>query len=439
MLAYIVKRILYFIPTIILVSMLAFGLGKLAESDNTESLLNLQGIDNTMANYSNSYKKIYTDNKLHLPNFYLSFKPNYVEHNINEVVDPLERGLVQSYTDKRYNTHFSMAILNILRKLKKEKLIDEKEYNTALIDEKGLYDIANKLNAQGYKTNISALLRSKPQHHHNFHFPTIKWSGFDNQYHHWVGAILKGEFGTSKLDGRATSTKIFIALRWTLLILVANIFLTLLLSIPYGLYTGLHTGGRFDRWTGNFLFGVYAMPSFWIATLLVLLFTTTEFGMKIFPSVGVWYGTSNTSFWSMLANKWTLLILPVGISVFKDIAYLGRMIRDTVATESQKQYATTALSKGVNAQQLAYKHILPNALGPAITLAVGAIPGALGGSLLMEVIFNIPGMGRLMYTSISNADWAVVFPILLLTALVTVFWYLAGDILIAWLNPKIKL
>lgn len=398
MIVYILKRLLLFTPTMLMVSMLAFGLSKLADGDITDTLLHLNGVDHSMNDYLEMYEEEYKRSHRNLPSFYFSLRPNYVTHNTNNIINPLERRHVESLIKQRHSSTYAI---------------------------------------ESYKTEEikNDSLESKK---HTFHYPTLKWNGLDNQYHHWLSSIISGDFGVSNLDGLPAITKIWHAMRWTLLMLGANIVLTLLFSFPYGVYTGLNIGGKFDAWTGYLLFIIYSMPTFWIATIAVMVFTTREYDMQIFPSVGLWYQSSETSFWTMISEKWSLFILPLIIIVLKDLAYLGRLVRETVATEASKSYVTTAKAKGLTKHQYALKHILPNSLTPAITLIVGALPSAFTGILLMEVIFNIPGMGRLMYTSISYADWNIVFIILLLTAFVTAASYLIGDLLITWFNPKIN-
>ena len=178
-----------------------------------------------------------------------------------------------------------------------------------------------------------------------------------------------------------------------------------------------------------------------MATLFIIFFTSTEYGAwtNIFPSVGIWYSSGSEGFLSMLADSWYKLILPVLILVIPDSAYLARLIRAGVQEESKKEYIKTALSKGMSTKDITIKHILPNSLVPTIALLVSTLPAALASTLVIEVIFNIPGIGRLMFESIQFADWAMVYPIVLIISVLAVFLFLIGDLLMAYLNPKLKL
>ena len=132
------------------------------------------------------------------------------------------------------------------------------------------------------------------------------------------------------------------------------------------------------------------------------------------------------------------MILPVICISLKDIAYLTRVIRADLIKESTKDYATTLKAKGVSKWNAMWKHILPNSMISTVTIIISNIPLALAGGLIIEVIFNIPGMGRLMYSSIIQSDWNVVYAILMLISLVTVVFYLIGDVLYTFLNPKVS-
>ncbi len=439
MISYAIKRLLLFLPTILLVSILAFALSNMSGGDSTADTLSLQGMESEMDGYDVAYQRQYKKDGLNKPLFYMGIRSNYVHHDIEKIATPAERKFVQTLVDERYSSTYVLKIIQQLIYMRQKQTLPSSTINK-LVARADMRELKVEFSKDRYTdSKLASLLLEAEEHKYKYHYPVAVWHGMDNRYHHWISSLIQGDYGVSKLDGRPASHKIWSSLRWTLLIVTINVIITLLLSIPYGLYTGLHVGGWFDRWSSNVLFAIFAMPTFWIATLMVMFFTSEEFGMRIFPGVGIWYQSGETTFWEMIASKWTMLILPIGIIVLKDLAYLGRMVRDTVAGESKKQYALTALSKGSTYKRYAWRHILPNALGPTITLSVGAIPGALGGTLLMEVIFNIPGMGRLLYTSIGNADWNVVFPIVLLTAVVTVFWYFIGDVLIAILNPKLEL
>ena len=132
------------------------------------------------------------------------------------------------------------------------------------------------------------------------------------------------------------------------------------------------------------------------------------------------------------------LLLPGLILAFHSAAQGIRIVRNSAVKELKEDYFITGRAKGLNNYQLLKKHIFPNSMLPVVTLLVSGFPSALAGSVVLEVIFNIPGMGRLLYDSIHFMDWNVVFAILMFIGLMTFIFYLLGDLIYAWLNPKIK-
>jgi len=364
MFSYVIKRILLFVPTLLVVSCIAFFLSRNVSSDPIARIMELQGMDEDDINYTDTYNSLKRDMKYDLPLFYLSVQPSYAVSD-NTVKDTKS----------------------------------------------------------------------------SFHYPTFKFNGLENQYHHWIKGIASGDFGNSLIDNRPVFAKIWEASRWTILMVFLGFFFIILFSFPIGVYVGMNEGKRFDRWFARLSFAFYSIPKFWLATMLIIFFTTAEYGKwtNVFPTVGMWYTGSGQAFLSMLSHSWTKLILPLLVIIIPDIAYMVRLLRSSIIEEKNKEYVKTAMSKGMSESQQIRSHILPNALVPSITLLAGTVPSAVASSLVIEVIFSIPGLGKLMFDSITSADWSIVFPILFIVSVLVVVVYLAADILVAMLNPKIDL
>ena len=160
--------------------------------------------------------------------------------------------------------------------------------------------------------------------------------------------------------------------------------------------------------------------------------------MDIFPAPGNWFFADHLSFFQTVANYSGQLILPVLCLAANDIAQLSRVVRNNVINQKSALYVKFALSKGLNSTQTLFRHILPNVMIPLITIIGARIPAGLSGALVIEVIFNIPGMGRLMFDSIFSADWNVVFGILIIISFFTITFMLITDLLYAIANPRIN-
>lgn len=270
--------------------------------------------------------------------------------------------------------------------------------------------------------------------------PAFNWYGVPNQYHNWASNILRGDFGTSVIDGRPATERITEALRWTLRINIPVILLAFGISIPLGVAVARRAGSRFDKYTSWVLFVLFAIPSFWLATIAIVFFTTPEYGAWLdwFPT----QGTGNFRYATNVLDKLGILIshlfLPVACLLAGNLAYLTRQMRNGMLGEIDKDYIRLARAKGLSERQVYWKHAFPNALFPILTLIGSALPASISGSVIIEVLFSVPGMGRLLYESILAQDWQVAFVIVILVAVLTVAGYILSDILYKVFNPVIR-
>ena len=302
------------------------------------------------------------------------------------------------------------------------------------------------LESKGYSIENTSLLNSNIEELHNlkdkkrFSSPRFRWNGIDNQYHDWLSRILIGDFGVSYLDNRAVSSKIFEALKWTLFLVITALCLSFITGIIWGMINYLNLKNKYVNIINQFGYFVYIMPIFWIATVSMVFFTTDDYGAwsNWFSSASVYIDTQET-FFENISRHFEIIILPVIVLSIGSLIYISRQMESALEQERHKVYADVALVKGLTFKKVVFKHQFKNALLPIITLFTSALPASIAGSLIIETIFNIPGMGRLLYNSIDLADWNVVYAIIMLTALITSLSYILADILYYKANPKINL
>ncbi len=440
MFRYIVKRLLLFIPTLILVSCLCFFLSKQVPADQVDMILHIQGIDDSNESYIKEYNSLYRKMNLHLPEFYFSVRPNYLFETRGTDYNNFEQKFISRISSQKYSKSYITSLIQLINQTS-EQTRKKLFYSTDLnhLKEK-ILSFEDQFSID-LKSSMIQLIDNQESHKVKWHYPILRFNGLQNQYHKWLYNIFRGDFGVSLVDTRPVTEKLWDSLRWSIVLLLLTLFFVILFSFPIGLYNGMRPNSTFDNISNGFLFAFFAVPKFWLATLMIIFFTTSEYGAwtNIFPSVGIWYSSGDQGFLSMLSNSWNKLILPVLMLVIPDVAYLARLIRSNVQEESSKEYVKTAISKGMSLRDLTIKHVMPNSLIPSITLLLGSLPAALASTLVIEVIFNIPGVGMLMFDSIENADWAMVYPIVLIISVLAVIIFLVGDILMAFLNPKIKL
>lgn len=267
-----------------------------------------------------------------------------------------------------------------------------------------------------------------------------KW-GLDKpiytQYWIWVSNMVQGDFGTSFVDNRPVIQKILERIPVTLSIAIIVIFLEYIIAIPIGIYSAAKQYSFWDRTSTVVLFVLYSLPSFWIATMAIIFLANVEY-LKIFPTSGL--TTLGSENWTFLARAWDRvihLILPVMCYAYPSFAFLSRQMRGSMLEVIRQDYIRTARAKGLQEKKVVLKHALRNSLIPIITLFGGIFPALVGGSVIIETIFSIPGVGQLAYQAIIARDYPLVMAELVISALLTVVGLLIVDILYAFVDPRI--
>ena len=261
--------------------------------------------------------------------------------------------------------------------------------------------------------------------------------------------LIRGDLGLSYSDGQTVSGKISRALYWTFLMNMISIFLSYLISIPLGVKSASwHLKNRkgLDNTTTALLFVLYSIPSFWLATIFVVLFTNPEYGMNWFPASGAYkmgydkYGQEGSDitawqYWTSVAHH---LSLPIFCITYGSFAYLSRQMRGSMLGVMRQDFVRTAKAKGLAEGKVVWKHAFRNSLFPIITIFSAVFPAALSGSVAIEYIFSIPGMGDLVLKSINGRDWPVVFAVVMFGALLTMIGNFVADILYAVADPRVS-
>jgi len=257
------------------------------------------------------------------------------------------------------------------------------------------------------------------------------------QYWNWVSRLLTLDFGNSfSQDGRKVTDKIFERLPITVLINVISLVLILICAIPIGVLSATYKNSFFDKATTVFVFVGFAVPTFWLALLLMILFGVQLGWLPIsgLTSLNYEYLPASAQLWDRISH----LILPILISAFGGLAGLSRYMRSNMLEVIRQDYITTAKAKGLAEQTVIFKHALRNALLPVITILGLSIPGLIGGSVIFETIFAIPGMGQLFYASVMARDYPTIMGILVIGAVLTLLGNLIADVSYALADPRIR-
>jgi len=268
-----------------------------------------------------------------------------------------------------------------------------------------------------------------------------KYYGLDKplyvQYAVWVKKLAMLDFGRSFAPGnRPVVERIKERIPVTLSLNIISLIIEFGVAIPIGILAAIRRDTLFDKGMTVFVFIGFAVPTFWLALLCMYLF-----GVKLgwLPISGL-HSMGSESF-TMI--HWFLdllkhLILPVSVAAFGSLAGLSRYMRSTMLDVIRQDYITTARAKGLTERAVIFRHALRNALLPVITLLGLSVPGLIGGSVIFETIFSIPGMGQLFYGGVMARDYPLVMGILVIGAGLTLVGNLLADVGYAMADPRIR-
>ena len=268
-----------------------------------------------------------------------------------------------------------------------------------------------------------------------------KFYGLDKpihlQYLAWLERVLRFDFGRSYIDGRPVSERILERIPITLSINVASLLLTLAIGIPLGVLSAVRRKTLADRLTTVVAFIGFSTPEFWLALLLMSLFGIS---LGWLPISGI--KSMDFEYLSLTGKALDVarhLLLPVCISAFGSFAAISRYMRSAMIGVITQDYIRTARAKGLRESRVIYSHAFRNALLPVITIVGLSIPGLIGGSVIFESIFAIPGMGRLFYESVMARDYPTIMGILSIGAILTLLGNFVADVAYSYADPRIRL
>ncbi|OPY70485.1 MAG: Dipeptide transport system permease protein DppB [Syntrophorhabdaceae bacterium PtaU1.Bin034] len=258
------------------------------------------------------------------------------------------------------------------------------------------------------------------------------------QYYEWAKRMAKLDFGRSfSSDSRPVVDKIKERLPITISLNILSMVVILAVGIPIGIYGARYRDTWVDKSLTAFVLAGYAVPTFWIALLFMLLFGVQ---LDILPISGI----KSFNFEELSAPQKVLdvtshLVLPVFIAATGGLAGISRYMKSSLVEVLRQDYITTAYAKGLPEKMILRKHALRNALLPVITILGLAVPGLIGGSVIFESIFGIPGMGQLFYMSVMSRDYPTIMGVLVMGGFLTLLGNLLADISYAVADPRIRI
>ena len=258
------------------------------------------------------------------------------------------------------------------------------------------------------------------------------------QYWIWIKNFAVLDFGDEfSRPGVAISDELWRRLGVTLPLTLISVLLSYLLALPLGILSAVKQGSWADKLTTGMLFMLYSLPTFWAGLMLILAFGAS--GLDWLPILGLHDKDAHLmGTWEYIWDAILHGILPVATLTYGGLAYLSRQMRVGMLEIVRQDFIRTARAKGLSEKVVVMKHALRNSLIPVITVFAQILPVLIGGSVIVETVFSIPGMGRYAFEAMIKRDYNVVMATTTFSAMMTMAGFLLSDILYAVVDPRIS-
>ena len=256
------------------------------------------------------------------------------------------------------------------------------------------------------------------------------------RYGRWLGRIAQGDFGISFQDGRPVSDKILERLPATMSLSAVSIFIGLALALPIGILQASRHNSWFDKSTGIFFYALFAIPSY-VGAIVLIYFVGVKWDLLPFRGMRSDGFESFSAFaqWKDLAAHYALITF---CTMYQGLAFDTRFVRATLLEVLRQDYIRTARAKGVSERRVIGVHAFRNTFIPLITRLAGVIPALISGSVILEVIFNWPGLGRLFFEGVVARDYPLMMASLVVSSSLVLLAILLADLAYAWADPRIS-
>lgn len=483
MIKYIAKRLLIFIPTLIIISLLAFVISLNSPTDPVENLVNASVNESDLSAESGASEKLRQEVRkklgLDLPVFFLSLSNLAQSDTLYKIPERSHQENLSRLTE-RYGSwdavqtyyHNVIRLKNSLKVLSSDTnpVVNQTQLNEMTLASNSLLEtykpskvayyfsvfdtvLAEHDLAEQYKAYAAVVSSYEAMQSANEQWKTyIPWIDFygQNQYSMWLfgneargrKGIVRGDFGLSYSDNKPVGQKMLEVFPNSFFLVLFSVVFAYLISIPLGVYSAYKKDGWFDKVTSVVVFMLYSLPSFFVATWLLYKFANPD-NLLWFPVNGDKNpSTYNNEWgffsWERIKHQAPFFTLPIIAFTYSSFAFTSRIMRSGMIDVLGSDYIRTARAKGLSEKTVVLKHALRNGLLPIITMFANVFPAAIGGSVILETIFGIPGMGSAIYEAILGVDVPMIVAVFTLTGVLTVFGYLVSDILYALIDPRIS-
>jgi len=444
----------------------SFLLLKMKPGDPVLSLPGMSGnASSSLSVRDQRYEELYSRYGFNLPAFYFSLGNMAVPDSFNYVANPLERSFLINLSRETGRPDIIALINAQLLKCTEDAKLLSPDFQWIISRE-----IMNLMKADKWDQFISSYskvidlwksegvphLKSTELISANLQMtkcgwkqwmPTISFHG-NNQFHTWCKGWLTGSdsgivkvYRTSHLNGLPVYSVIKKPFTITLIISILSILLSVVIAIPAACELVIRRENKWIERLNNALLFLYSVPVFWVAVLILIFFASPMF-LNVFPSSGiepVEGFPDDIGFVMRAFIGMGYFILPVVALSYGAVIFFIRLLRNGLLSELQQDYVVTARASGYTERSIVYRFALKNAFYSSLTLMWITFPALLSGSVLIENVFSIPGMGSLLIRSVQNQDHPVLIGIFMLIGLITSLSFVLLDIIQSYVDPRLKI
>jgi peptide/nickel transport system permease protein len=260
---------------------------------------------------------------------------------------------------------------------------------------------------------------------------------FDTRFSKYWGNLARLNFGVSHVDKRPVLKKVLSKLKYSITLSFSSVLIIYAISLPLGIWSSIRQNTMADRVVTTVLFMMYSLPSFFVAVFLLNLLTRGT-PLQVFPTSGFEsLDTSQMTLLEYLKDVGWHITLPIFCGSYAALAALSRYARSGLLDVIRSDYVRTARAKGLPESVVILKHAARNGMIPILTLLASLLPTLIGGSVIIEVVFGIPGMGSFLFESINLRDYNAVMAVLLISSALTLVGMLISDLSYALVDPRI--
>ncbi|MEL6191603.1 MAG: ABC transporter permease [Bacteroidota bacterium] len=436
-----------------LITLLGFGFTSLFPLSN-EVLLSGE-LDAQSDSFNMQEKKrdaLLKEFDLDKPLFYFELRSMAEDDALYEIEHPLERKLFRKLALSSGNWPAVEAFRNSLLVAEADSLLPDSasafQVEINLLRRRSfstLPSALNRLNAQFPVLSQPIIHSYQEIYDGNTHWkafiPYPTFHGSQNRYHIWLMKVLGGfDWGKSYSRSSMTSVKerLGFYLPWTFMISLVSILLALVISIPLGVWTALQANSWKDTFIRNLFFIIDGIPNFWLALLMLHFFANPDYFYLSKNEFSNAIPQEGESMFLLILRTLPYMTIPLIAYSYGYIIFLSRMVRANLLDVLEQDFLLAAKVRGVPTSKRIWKYAAKNALLPVITVAGGFIPSLVSGSVILEEIFTIKGMGVETLRAVSEFDIPILLGILVLSAVLTLLGYLISDLINMWVDPRVR-